>query len=93
MFAVSGWLILARPWESPAERADRLCGECGLTDDRTDQLIEDVRLSGASRETAVRLWEATYADPAILEQARDLCGGCVKAVVDVTRQETPRQEP
>ncbi len=28
-------------------------------------------------------------DQATLEQARELCGGCVKAVVDATAQETP----
>ena len=40
LFAVSGWLILGRPWESPTEWAYRLCGECGLTSDEVDRLID-----------------------------------------------------
>ncbi len=27
--AIAGWLILTRPWETPTERAYRVCGECG----------------------------------------------------------------
>lgn len=86
---VGRWAKDARPGESARQRAYRACEGCGLASEGIDRLVEDVRLSGASRETAVRLWEETYDDPAKLEEARELCGGCVKAVVDATAQETP----
>ena len=29
-FGVGVWVVLARPFESPRDKALRLCGECGL---------------------------------------------------------------
>ncbi len=50
LFAVAGWLILARPCESPVERAYRQCSECGLTDNEVDWLIDANRHSTLTRE-------------------------------------------
>ena len=78
MEAVSGWLILARPWESLTELAYRLCGECGLTTDEVDWLIDANRHSTLSRGHSLELFYATF------ENRRDaeLCEPCTEAVLD-----------
>ena len=81
MFAVSGWLFLARPWESPVDRTSRLCGECGLSVSDVDRLIAENRASTLTRDEAVKLWEGTYSDPDVLADARELCMPCVDAVI------------
>ena len=78
LFAVSGWLILARPWESPTEWAYRLCIECGLTSDEVDWLIDAHRNSTLSREQSLELFYATFEDRADAE----LCEPCTQAVLD-----------
>ena len=37
-FGVGVWIVIARPFETPRDRALRLCGECGL-----DGLIDATR--------------------------------------------------
>ncbi len=83
MFAVSGWMFLARPWESPVDRAYRLCGVCGLPSSDVDRLIAENRASTLTRGEAVKLWEGTYSDPDGLADARELCMPCVDAVIRV----------
>ena len=76
------WMRRTRPWETPIESAYRVCGECGLATAEVDGLIREVRGGELGREQAIKLWVRTYDDPARLEQARELCGGCVDAVLD-----------
>ena len=81
MFAVTGWMFLTRPWESPIDRAYRLCGECGLPYTDVDRLVAENRASTLTREEAVKLWEGTYADSDVLADPRELCMPCVDAVI------------
>lgn len=37
------WLRHAKPWESAKERAHRLCGECGLTPEEINGLIDELK--------------------------------------------------
>ncbi len=74
------------------DRAHRLCRACGLTDDRTDQLIDSARYSTLSRQQNIELFFGTFEDPTDAE----LCLPCAEAALDIpadaTAQETPRQE-
>ena len=46
-------------------------------------LIDNVRHDGLTRKEHIGLFEATYIDPVKLEEARELCMPCIKAVLDV----------
>ncbi len=70
------------PWETPIDRAHRLCESCELESDDIDRLIGIMRESPEDRETLTRLWEQTYDDPEDLERARQLCGPCIDAILD-----------
>ena len=72
------WVRHTRPWESPTERAHRLCRECGLDDDEIDRLIAEKRIAGQTREQELDLFYATFESGAIAE----LCEPCVEAVLD-----------
>ncbi len=41
--AVTGWLIIARPWENLIARAHPLCGACGLDETENAWLIDGAR--------------------------------------------------
>ena len=71
-----------RPWESTTARARRVCLPCGLGAAEVDRLIDDAGYSVLSREDLLRLWTETYTDAAGLQQAGELCGPCVEAVLD-----------
>ena len=62
IFAVNGWLILTRPWESPAERAYRVCATCAdIGPVEVDHLIDTMRLArGIVRQYNVKgaPWQA-----------------------------------
>ncbi len=65
------------------ERAHWLCAQCGLSTGDVDGMIDDCRRSKLDRAELVRVWENTYADnPDDLQQARELCGPCIEAVLD-----------
>ena len=76
-----GTVFHVRPWESPTTRAYRLCGACGHSEDAVDRMIDDCRHSTLDRGELFRLWEATYGDPADLQQGRELCGPCIETVL------------
>ncbi len=78
LFAVSGWLILAKSWESPTEWAYLLCGECGLTSDEVDWLIDANRNSTLTREQSLELCYGTFED----RRDAELCEPCAEAVLD-----------
>ena len=44
-FLAGLWLRNARPWETPTDRAHRLCRACGLAESEVDRMIDD----GANR--------------------------------------------
>ncbi len=85
MEAVSGWLILARPEEPTTEWAYRLCGECGLTSDDVDWLINANRNSTLSREQSLELFYATFED----RRDAELCEPCTEAVLDAAAEREP----
>ena len=60
LVAFAIWLLVARPWESATERAHRLCAECGLSTDETDQLIDGVRHSTLTRDESQQLFYDTF---------------------------------
>ncbi len=80
---VALWVSSRCPWESATERAHRICGECGLRSDETDQLIGDMQHSTLTREENLELFYATF------EVWRDaeLCEPCAQAVLDAAEEE------
>lgn len=76
--AVAGWLILARPWKWQPERTYRLCGECGLTVDEVDWLIDANKNSTLTREQSLELLYSMFDNRADAE----LCEDCALAVLD-----------
>ena len=77
-FGVGVWLVLARPFESPRDRAHRLCGECGLDVDEIDWLIDSSRHTALTRAENLVLFRAQYERPA----DTDSCQDCAVAVMD-----------
>ncbi len=82
------WMRHTRPWETPTERAHRLCDTCGLDDDQIDQLMDEFGDPTLSREQALALFLDSFENPAAAEP----CMPCVEAVMDATGQEAPREE-
>ena len=74
------WLASSEPL-SPTELAVEHCRECGMDRAWVEQTVEDIRVSGQTREEAIVAWHRTYDDPDALAEARELCSGCVEAVV------------
>ena len=74
------WLASIEPL-SPIELAVEHCRECGMDRAWVEQTVTDIRVSGQTREEAIAAWEATYDDADALSEARELCSGCVEAVV------------
>ena len=77
--------MYARPWESAAERAHRLCEGCGIEVAEVDWLIETMQTDGEhkTRDELFQVWLDTHEDD---EEGRlqplDLCRPCVEAVLD-----------
>ncbi len=67
-----------RPWESPDQRAVRVCRQCGLADAKIECLIDTMRDSPASREKKLEAFYATFPKRAHAEP----CLPCVEAVLD-----------
>ncbi len=59
-FGVGVWLVLARPSESPRDKALRLCGECGLDVAEIDGLIDDMLHSTLTRDENLTLFRAQF---------------------------------
>ncbi len=70
--------MFARPFESPRNKALRLCGECGLDVAEIDQLIDDVQHSTLSRAENLALFRQPFERPA----DADFCQDCAVAVLD-----------
>ena len=68
--------------ETAAERAHRICTDCGLSESEIDEMIRNKRESSLTREQEIRAFLATYSDPAELTRERELCQPCVIAVLD-----------
>ena len=66
--------------DTPPDTAYRLCGECGLTGDEVDWLIDANKNSTLTREQSLELFHAPFEDRRDLE----LCGPCAEAVLDAT---------
>ncbi len=77
-FGVGVWIVLARPFESPRDKALRLCGECGLDVAEIDGLIDDMLHSTLTRDEIMALFRARYERPA----DADFCKDCAVAVLD-----------
>ena len=62
-----------------------MCGECGLTTDEVDWLIDANRNSTLSREQSLELFYATF------ERRDDAvrCEPCAEAVLDVAKEREP----
>ncbi len=65
------WLRFERPWESPTERAVRLCVECGHEEDGVFQMIGNVQLRERTREGEIAAFRDLFDNPA----EADLCMG------------------
>ena len=72
------WVVLARPFESPRDKALRLCGECGLDVAEIDQLIDDVQHSTLSRAENLALFRQQFERVS----DADYCEDCAVAVLD-----------
>lgn len=73
------WLRSARPWETPVDRAHRLCAGCGLKAGEVDRMIDDAAHSTLDREGMVKLWEATFSEA---DTHKELCKPRREAVLD-----------
>ncbi len=69
------WVRHTLRWQSPTERAHRLCRECGLDDDQINRLIDTKRDAGLTREEELNLLYAPFGDRAEAEP-------CAEAVLD-----------
>ena len=72
------WIVFARPFESPRDKALRLCGECGLDPAEIDGLIDDMRHSTLTRAENLALFRAQYERAA----DADFCQDCAVEVLD-----------
>ena len=85
-FALGLWLRCTRPWESPVERAYRVCRECAdLPQEEVDRLIETIRVSPGSREDKLDVFLRLFVDPA----DADVCEPRAEAVLDAAAEEEP----
>ena len=60
MFAVGVWIVFARPFESPRDKALRLCGGCGLDAAEIDGLIDDMRHTTLTRAENLALFRPQF---------------------------------
>lgn len=79
------WLRFNRPWESPTERAFRICRECGLEDNEITSLIETKSRSTLTREREIELYRDTF-NGDDRDTDSELCMPCVEAVLDVVEK-------
>ncbi len=77
-FGVGVWIVFARPFESPRDKALRLCGECGLDVAEIDWLIDGSRHTTLTRAENLALFRAQYERAA----DTDFCQDCAVAVMD-----------
>lgn len=83
------WLARSEPL-SRIELAVEHCKSCGMDREWVEQTVTDIRLSGQSREEAIKAWEKTFEqNPDDLEEAQTLCRPCVEAVVVAALGNTP----
>ena len=85
VMAVGYWLASSEQL-SPIELAVEHCRECGMDREWVEQTVADIRVSGQTREEAIAAWQRTYDDADELAEARELCSGCVEAVVAAVDQ-------
>lgn len=76
--AIGVWSLVACSWESARERAHRLCAECGLSADETDELIDGVRHSTLTRDENLQLFYAMFEHRADAK----LCEACPVVILD-----------
>ena len=77
------WLRWSRPWESPTQRAYRVCRQCSdLEPTEVDDQIIAVRLAPGTREDKLRLFREQFDDPADAEA----CEPCAEAVLDAVKK-------
>ena len=77
-FAVGVWIVLARPFESPRDKALRMCSGCGLDVDEVDGLIDGARHTTLTRAENLALFRKQYER----EAEADYCQDCAVAVLD-----------
>lgn len=78
MAAIAGWLILAQPWETPAERPYRVCSECGLSTTEIAWLIGVMHEHPKTREELLQDFRVLFDGPEDLAR----CEPCAEAVLD-----------
>ncbi len=87
--AIAGWLILTRPWETPTERAYRVCGECGLSTTEVALLIGVMRESPKTRAELLEDFRVRFDHPDDLTW----CEPCAEAVLDAAPNPPLRSDP
>ena len=76
--------IFYRPFETPTQRAYRLCRQCAdLDPTEVDDQILTVRSAPGSRADKLRLFIVQYDDPPDAED----CAPCAEAVLDAAERE------
>ena len=87
LLAVTGWLVLARPWETRTERAYRVCRDCAdLPQGEVDRLVETMRVSPGSRDAKLDVFRRQFDDPTDTEA----CELCAQAILDAGETTVPR---
>ena len=77
-FAGGLWIVFARPFESPRDRALQLCGGCGLDVSEIDWLIDSSRHTTLTRDENLALFREQYER----EADADFCEDCAVAVLN-----------
>ena len=81
--------IYYRPFESPTQRAYRLCGECGWARNEIDWLIDANRYSTLTREQSLELFRDQFDD----EMDAEYCAPCTTAILDAADAEVEQPGP
>ncbi len=74
-FGIGVWIVFARPFESPRDKALRLCGECGLDVAEIDWLIDSSRHTTMTRAENLALFPGAVRAAGRRGLLPGLCGG------------------
>lgn len=84
LLAVAIRINYRRADETPTERAHRTCGQCGLSPDRVEQLIDNMAHSVLDRDELLELFYGTFDED---DPDPELCRPCADAVLDAACQD------
>ena len=85
--ATGFWLRAAQRPESPLDRVNRICGDCGLDVESVAWLIDTMRSAALTREEQLNLFRAQFEEPSDAE----ICEPCATAILDAAHDPAGKQ--